>query len=392
MVNRSRANRPANEGSLASLDATRNGLDLDETSTHPIDADFEYATPDSPVHNETLEWDIQDLLPGGFHKDLESRKIKIKGVIQFVLARRPRGQEAGWEFFDKEILMDMMIKIQMNLVDEGSTASKAFEYANLWGGVPVIGLNASCINHLIAFRKEIEEFSNEFEYHTFPRAALLSKVAVTALLSRDHAGIDVKYVGRLLMDMNSEVLCGGVRPIKQKYFHSTDIDRQGNSLAGYRLVQLDGTSEFMDSLSKLPWNYRFKLGTGTITIRSAGRVPPRRPQSLGFGGGRGRGRGQRNRLPGPLRSTGRGAARGGYAQAAAATRYPALEHEEDPLHVGDQERIQSASFTANAQKSLLNMSSSQAFQQIGDGMRGGTGRGHRASGQEGDNPPGASGI
>jgi hypothetical protein len=62
----------------------------------------------------------------------------------------------------------------------------------MWGGVPVVGLSADVIGHLLTFRKRIEDFSEVFEYHTFPRAALLNKVAVTALLSRAHARLDIK--------------------------------------------------------------------------------------------------------------------------------------------------------------------------------------------------------
>ena len=110
-----------------------------------------------------------------------------------------------------------------------------------------------------------------------------------------------------LMTLNSDVLQGGVRPIKQKIFKDTDRDRSGNSLAGARLVQLEGTDEFTASLARVPWNHRFKLGISTVTIRSVGRFPPG-PNSRGRGRGGARGAGAGGRFP-ALGWTGRRAGR-----------------------------------------------------------------------------------
>jgi hypothetical protein len=325
------------------------------------------------------------MLPAAFNQNLGGRQITMKGVTQFIVARKPRESDSAWEFFPKEILSDLILKVQISLAEERSVAARAFEYANMWGSVPVIGLNVNVPQHMMAFRKEIEEFSNEYDYHTFPRAALLNKVAVTALLSREHAELDIKLVGRLLMDLNSDVLQGGVRPIKQKFFRSTDVDRNGNSLSGFRLVQLDGTSDFLDSLSKLPWNYRFKLGMGTITIRSAGRVPPKDNQSSGNRGQRGRGRGGRARG----RAAGRSARPNKFPTYAQLVRG---QEDDEPMEQdqdgGDQD-VRNATFSEQAQKSLLQMSGKQIFQQMGDDIRGDRDAAEGDRRQE-DGPPGGN--
>jgi hypothetical protein len=285
MVNRSKNNRPATQGSNPALDATRNGLDLNETSTHAVEAEFEFATAAPARLNQTLEWDVQDLLPGGFLKDMESKRIRLKGIVQFILARRPKNHQAGWEFFDREILSNLILSVQMECARLGGTTALAFAYANMWGGVPVLGLNSSLIRDLQNFRDLIgSHIDPEYEYLSFPRAGLINKVAIT-LLPPEIKQLPINLLGRNLMTLNSDVLKGGVRPIKQKIFKDSDRDRFGNSLGGARLVQLEGTADFIASLSKLSWNYRFRLGIGTITIRSEGRFPPSSNTA-----GRGRGR------------------------------------------------------------------------------------------------------
>jgi hypothetical protein len=126
---------------------------------------------------------------------------------------------------------------------------------------------------------------------TFPKDALISKFATTMLLTDVHESLPLQGLARLLMAKNP-VLKGGVKVVKAKKFKLTDIDKNGRSMAKYRIVQLEGNQEFYDSLAPLAWNHRFKLGTDSVTIRSHGRLPP--PTYNGWAanrGGRGRGRG-----------------------------------------------------------------------------------------------------
>jgi hypothetical protein len=246
--------------------------------------------------DKTLQYEAQDLLPSVFHRDYKDKhQIKIKGIIQFILARRPRNSTA-WEFFPKATLDTFINGLQMECVQKGDNSRVALAYANLWQNVPILGFDAQYLEQMQNFRLLIEQFTHPlFEYMTFPKEALISKFATTMLLTEVHESLPLQGLARHLMAKNP-ILKGGVRVVKAKRFKPSDRDKNGRSMAKYRIVQLEGTQEFYDSLAPLAWNHRFKLGTDSVTIRSDGRRPP--PTVSGWtpggrGRGRGRGRGQR---------------------------------------------------------------------------------------------------
>jgi hypothetical protein len=115
-------------------------------------------------------------------------------------------------------------------------------------------------------RKLIEEYDGGlYEYNTFPKDGLINRFAVTALLLADHKHLDPMFVAQNLIDRNHE-LRGGIKAIKQKKFKPSDTDKNGRSLQGARIIQFDGDDDFHRSLARLPWNHRFNLGCGTISI------------------------------------------------------------------------------------------------------------------------------
>jgi hypothetical protein len=244
------------------------------------------------------------------------------------------------------------------------------------------------IEELQRFREHIAIHQDPiYEYVTFPRMGLVNKVAITTLLPPDLRSLHIKVMAKNLMILNSDVLRGGVRPIKQKIFKDTDRDRSGNSLAGARLVQLEGTREFVSSLAKLLWNYRFKLGISTITIRSVGRFPPG-PNSSGAG----RGRGRRGQSGFPPLGRGGGLGRGFNGPRTSAgnnnnNNNNRNEHQQDGRADGgerDQQQMhqddEEMDLADEARQTFLNATSGQTVTEIVDNIRGNS---RRSEGGEG---------
>ena len=133
--------------------------------------------------------------------------------------------------------------------------SAAYDYSNMWGLVPILGLRASNLRTLDQYRDTIDEFpSHDKEYTTFPRLGLERKYALTIMLWQSMARVPIEMIARNLMDRNPD-LQGGVKITRVKKFKETDADVRGESMAGVRLVQLDSTKEFRDSLYYFPRSY-----------------------------------------------------------------------------------------------------------------------------------------
>ena len=112
----------------------------------------------------------------------------------------------------------------------------------MWGEIPVIGLDTRYWKYTQQFLKLVESFPSEnFEYFTFPKAALMNKIDTTVILSKDFQYLDSKHVAQNLLDRNPGVLKGRLRAIKQKTFPSKEQDRNGHNMGGFRLIQLEGS-------------------------------------------------------------------------------------------------------------------------------------------------------
>ena len=67
------------------------------------------------------------------------------------------------------------------------------------------------------------------------------------MLWQSMSKIPVEMLARNLMDCNPD-LHGGIKVTRVKKFRDTDSDIRGESMAGVRLVQVETTKEFRESL------------------------------------------------------------------------------------------------------------------------------------------------
>ena len=257
-------------------------LDLNDSRVQLLEQDYvnqkHPADGEKQLLDKTQEIETNLLLPISCDVSKVPRKIKTKGIIQFVIMRRPKDGEDDeeWQIFDRKTLEGLINSIESNNARAGNGLSDAFRYANMWGKVPVIGLYSSSLEMMNAYRHQIELYSkNDFVYQTFPRQVLNRRLALTMMLWQNLEGVETDAIAANLLDRNRR-LTGGVRVAKCKTFKVSDLDTRGQSMLGARLVQLDTDETFLRSLSKFPKSYRFGLGVGTVIIRGGDRAsePP----------------------------------------------------------------------------------------------------------------------
>ena len=180
-----------------------------------------------------VECEIQDLMPKNFERDLTEEnggRVILKGIVQFIVARRHKHRQGGWEFFSKDKLNKIVTAVQVACATHKNRCAVALEYANMWGQITILGFNMQYWGLIKSFRALIETYpSNRFEYYTFPKAGLINKFATTVLLNNDFCYLSSEHVVQNLMDRNP-VLRGKVRAVEQKFFTQSDKDRNGSSM------------------------------------------------------------------------------------------------------------------------------------------------------------------
>ena len=128
---------------------------------------------------------LKDLMPKTYRGDLTSKKtVKAKSVVQFVIVGRDRETDEEWEFISKEELTDMLNEIEVKNSSTKNGLSAAYDYSNMWGLVPILGLRSRNLCLLDKYRDLIDDFKGESgrEYTTFPRLGLERKFAITIML------------------------------------------------------------------------------------------------------------------------------------------------------------------------------------------------------------------
>ena len=67
---------------------------------------------------------------------------------------------------------------------------------------------------------------------------------------------------------------GKLNLVRSKTFTNNDKTRNGQSMNGWRLLELKGDEEFMESLSQFEANHPFQIWGGRVFIRGGIRKPP----------------------------------------------------------------------------------------------------------------------
>ena len=218
-------------------------------------------------------------------------RIRVKDVVPFVVLKFDPAKDTDWTVPDPEIFQELINRVEGDALEEEDEG--AFRWANMWGKVGLLGLSSrdkSAMNH---YRRLVEnQFLGEIRFTLYPKDNLEKKGHISVLLRANLRSFDILKLPKALL-RRTKRLCGGLRVTHVKEYSDKDRSRTGACKAGWRLVLLQGSPDFMVSLEKFGQDYRFPVGCGHVIVRGG----PNRPRGSGYGedaerhGGTGRGSG-----------------------------------------------------------------------------------------------------
>ena len=146
-----------------------------------------------------------------------------------------------------------------------------------------------------------------------PKDVLMDRTRLSTILRLNLRGFDLDCFSDELFSRNNGLRgTVGISHIKQ--YGKKDVTNYRESKNGWRLVRLDGSAEFLESLEAFPESKSFTLGSSVIQIRGGKRKQETRRDPNDRGGrarGRGgfafRGRGRGRSFPGGNSGQGAGA-------------------------------------------------------------------------------------
>ena len=156
-----------------------------------------------------------------------------------------------WGFPPTKVFFDLV-----NMLDTVTVGDRylnaVLSWSNLWGGVGLVGLNSKNYDLLQTFRSYISDANyNGSEFCSIPKEGVTLNNDLSTMLRDDVSNVAPDAFPTLLFRRNPE-LKGGVKVIKSKLFTTKDKTKQGQSMAGWRLFELEGDTEFHQALSTLP--------------------------------------------------------------------------------------------------------------------------------------------
>ena len=159
--------------------------DLDDSRVEEVDLGYTVQrrkADHEPLLDSTQEIDLNNLLPTNCRRLAGGQKIRSKGVIQFVILRRPDGSDDEYEVFPRKALENLINNVEGKNAASANGLSAAFKFPNMWGEIPLLGLYSADLSLLAGYRFQIELYSDGYEYQTFPREALDRRLALTMML------------------------------------------------------------------------------------------------------------------------------------------------------------------------------------------------------------------
>ena len=86
------------------------------------------------------------------------------------------------------------------------------------------------------------------------------------MLHDDNRGLELSDIATMLHRKNK--LAGEQKLVQSKTFSARDKTRTGQSMEGWRLLQLQGNDDFLNSLKEYTEDHKFKLGGSLVMILS----------------------------------------------------------------------------------------------------------------------------
>ena len=199
-----------------------------------------------------------------------NRALTAVGSMKFIIVLRPKDSTVKWSPVSNDVFSDVINLTQAKIIEEKRDCYEMFHYANIQGGVGLLGLKIFSPPKLSLWRKPVTEVSlgnGGMEFNTFPKECLVStKTQVSLLLRSNLRNFKLQYLNHGLRLANRK-LCGKLTPTFSKPYGSSAQTRHGTSKDGWRLVLAEIDEPFFRSLSNYPPGHIFSLGAGSVQIR-----------------------------------------------------------------------------------------------------------------------------
>ena len=211
-----------------------------------------------PEHDRTIEED--NLV-----------NVKSRGVIPFiVLIRSCHVPNDPWDAPGIDKVRDFASYMSCQIAEHNLEFGTVLRWTNPWGNVAVMGLDSSDLGLLLRFRTFLTtlRYVHQF-FNTFPKDAMTESLGISIILKSDLREFQEKYLAEALFARND--LSGVLDTLQSETFTASDKTRAGVSKNGWRNVQLEGDSVFLQSLSKFTALHWFPIGPASVQIHGGER-------------------------------------------------------------------------------------------------------------------------
>ena len=241
------------------------------TVEHEFDWDEEDETMDTTVDLDTTRtFQVRDLVSSGMEVT-EGAQVRSRDIIPYVVLKWDEAKDTHWSVPSTSLFHGLVNRIESRIQRDDLTCGSVMKWSNLWGKVGLLGLSARDPSLLSAFRTLVEsQVNGSIRFSIYPRDGLDKKGNVSVLLRETYRDFDIGVLAKTIL-RRTRKLKGGLRVTHIKEYGDNERSRTGASKAGWRLVLLQGTPEFMASLEQFEAEHRFWVGSDRIIIRGGNR-------------------------------------------------------------------------------------------------------------------------
>jgi hypothetical protein len=220
-------------------------------------------TPDLP---EAQPQTMESLMPEGEKEEVGdggaiANKKSALNIVEFVMVIKTRDSTGAYqvELPGADLFEDLAGKASWQLMDEKAEYCLVVDTVAVNdSGIGLIGLSYRDFQGAERYRSILRSYStDDMLVETYPVSDILKRHALTIFLHRHHHTPDHR-IGEVLRIMNPD-LKGSFTIIYNKLIKSGPRN-------GSRILSLDASEEFLDSLSRFEKNHRFRLANKRFFI------------------------------------------------------------------------------------------------------------------------------
>ena len=235
----------------AELTGSKNGVEHSHISTLLLPLASQVSTddaePDDPVPDV---FELADFLPEEDQSAVthgETARAPDTDVLKFILIKRKKDDlQQAWTIPDESEFQTALNHITQHALSTDTLDA----YAWSDGKRGNIALHTHSMSNIKAFREVVRQYSPpdpNYQYETYLRDNVVKRFSLTVLLKKNLEVISTANLCPMLFSRN-KYLKGSLSTVRVKTYGHQDINHQGVSRAGWRLVHLVADQKFLDSI------------------------------------------------------------------------------------------------------------------------------------------------